>query len=281
MTKPFTIGVVAPGGFLRREPAEAVEALCARLYPDGSVRVVFHPQCFLRDGHFAGDDATRTAALVEVANDPAVEAVWFAKGGYGANRIAEAAVACLDGVARDKRWLGYSDGGFLLAALYRAGFQRLAHGPMALDVQREGGEAAIERALRWLAHADRSALEATVGTEGPTAAFNMVVLGRLVGTVLEPDLAGHVLMLEEVGEHHYRLDRDLFHLTGQASIRRVKGIRLGRCSNIPANDPAFGADEEAICRDWCARSGIPYLGRADIGHDAGNKVVPFGALRPG
>jgi muramoyltetrapeptide carboxypeptidase len=276
VTKPFTIGVVAPGGFLRREPAEAVAALCDRLHPDGSVRVVFHPQCFQRDGHFAGDDATRLAALVEVANDPDLDAVWFAKGGYGANRIAEAAVSQLDERARAKPWLGYSDGGFLLAALYRAGFGRLAHGPMALDFAREGGEAAIARALAWLAREDRSALEPTVGSEGPTAAFNLVVLGRLVGTPLEPDLTGHVLMLEEVGEHHYRLDRDLFHLTSQPSIRRVKGIRLGRCSAIPGNDPSFGADEEAICRHWCERSGVRFLGRADIGHDAENKVVPFG-----
>jgi muramoyltetrapeptide carboxypeptidase len=56
----------------------------------------------------------------------------------------------------------------------------------------------------------------------------------------------------------------------------VAGIRLGRCSAIPSNDPEFGRTEDEIARDWCARSGIPYLGRADIGHDAGNKVVPFG-----
>ena len=56
----------------------------------------------------------------------------------------------------------------------------------------------------------------------------------------------------------------------------MAGIRLGRCSDVPENDPDFGRTEEEIARYWCERSGIPYLGRADIGHDVDNKVVPFG-----
>ena len=74
----------------------------------------------------------------------------------------------------------------------------------------------------------------------------------------------------------YRLDRSLFHITSNPAIRRVRGIMLGRCSQIPDNDPDFGMSEEEVARYWCDRSGIAYLGRADIGHDVGNKIVPFG-----
>ena len=49
-------------------------------------------------------------------------------------------------------------------------------------------------------------------------------------------------------------------------------------SEIPENDPAFGSDAESIVRDWCERSGIAFGGRADIGHDAANRVVPFNNL---
>ena len=42
----------------------------------------------------------------------------------------------------------------------------------------------------------------------------------------------------------------------------------------------FGQDEEAVVRYWCGRSGIPWLGRADIGHDVDNRIVPFGMLKP-
>jgi muramoyltetrapeptide carboxypeptidase len=128
---------------------------------------------------------------------------------------------------------------------------------------------------------DRSpeALEPTVGRVKMTAAFNMTVLSQLLGTQLQPDLGGHVLMLEEVGEAMYRIDRSLFHITNNAEIRRVSGMMLGRCSNITPNDPDFGMNEEEIACYWCQRSGIPWLGRADIGHDISNKIVPFGTSR--
>ena len=83
-------------------------------------------------------------------------------------------------------------------------------------------------------------------------------------------------MLEEVAEAMYRIDRSLFHITSNYEIRRVAGIMLGRCSEITPNEPDFGMNEEEVARYWCRRSGIPWLGRADIGHDVDNKVVPFG-----
>jgi muramoyltetrapeptide carboxypeptidase len=83
-------------------------------------------------------------------------------------------------------------------------------------------------------------------------------------------------MLEEIAEYMYRIDRSLFHIFSSPKIRGLAGLRLGRCSDIPANDPDFGKTEVEVAEYWCKRAGIPYLGRADIGHDADNKVVPFG-----
>ncbi len=83
-------------------------------------------------------------------------------------------------------------------------------------------------------------------------------------------------MLEDVDEHTYRSDRAFFQVTSNANIRKVAGIRLGRFSAIPPNEPEFGKTEEDVVKHWCAASGIPYLGHADIGHDIHNKIVPFG-----
>ena len=65
------------------------------------------------------------------------------------------------------------------------------------------------------------------------------------------------------------------HSTSSPSIRKAARLRLGRVGDILPNDVEFGTDEVAIFEDWCRRSGIPYGGRADIGHDVRNKVVPF------
>ncbi len=274
-TRPFRIGVVNASSRLDPARGEAIRAWAAATWPSGEVELVLHPALFEAHGHFGGDDATRARAFVETANDPDIDAVWFARGGYGACRIAEAVIPELTAHAYAKRYLGYSDAGSLLAALYRAGFPHVAHGPMASDGSRN--DATGRRAVNWLRTGDAASLEPSLLSDPrPAAAFNLTILNELVGTAIEPDLSGHVLMLEEVSEALYRVDRMMFHLTGQASIRRVAGIRLGRVSDVTVNDPDFGMTAEEIARHWCVRAGIPYLGAADIGHDPANKVVPFG-----
>jgi muramoyltetrapeptide carboxypeptidase len=276
----FKVGVVAPASRMSLEVVDKVLAVAKRRYPESTPEIVFHPQCFASHGHFAGDDDTRAQALIDVANDESFDAVWFARGGYGSCRVAEAVVGRLTAAARRKTYVGYSDAGALLAALYRAGFAAVAHGPVAQDVLRDGGDAAVGRALAWMVERAPEALEPTVNGAKKTAAFNITILSQLLGTPLQPDLAGHVLMLEEVSEAMYRIDRALFHITSNAEIRRVAGIMLGRCSDVTPNDPDFGMNEEEVARHWCRKSGIPWLGRADIGHDAGNKIVPFGTSAP-
>jgi muramoyltetrapeptide carboxypeptidase len=270
------IGVVAPGSWISPDVAARVPELARSLYPDRTPEIVFHPQCFASHGHFAGDDETRTRAFLEIANDQTYDAVWFARGGYGSCRVVEAVMPRLQESSRRKVYIGYSDAGVLLGALYRAGFEAVAHGPVAQDILRDGGDAAVGRALAWMIDRSPEALEPTVRLEKKTAAFNMTVLSQLLGTPLQPDLDGHVLMLEEIGEAMYRIDRLLFQITSNVKIRRVAGVMLGRCSDITPNSPDFGMHEEEIARYWCQRARIPWLGRADIGHDASNKIVPFG-----
>jgi muramoyltetrapeptide carboxypeptidase len=264
------IAVVAPSNALNREAAERVEAIARSR---GDCELFVHPQCFLSDGHFAGSDEQRLSALREVMADPEIDAVWFARGGYGSNRIAEVAAADLPDAARSKTFLGYSDTGFLLAAFHKAGLN-VAHGPMPQDVVRAEGEAAIHRALDWLVRRDPAAVEADL--RRPAMAFNLTVLSSLLGTVLEPDFSGVELLVEEVSEHHYRIDRLMFHVTSDANVRKAARLRLGRASDIPENDPEFGSDEQSIVADWCRRAGVELGPPADIGHDSSNKVVPFG-----
>src|SRR5277367_5936896 len=93
------IAVVAPSSRLSPDVPERVRALAVGLYPDRMPELFFHPQCFATSGHFAGDDATRAAALVEVGQSDAFDAVWFARGGYGSGRLIEAVLPRLGPVA--------------------------------------------------------------------------------------------------------------------------------------------------------------------------------------
>jgi muramoyltetrapeptide carboxypeptidase len=267
----FRIGLCAPGGPIGRDLADRVRSFVDSIY-GSKVELIFHPQCFLSCGHFAGDDVQRRRALVTLANDPLIDAVWFARGGYGSCRVAAGAIGEMTAVARAKRWLGYSDAGFVIAGLQAAGFDRIAHGPMPVDLDRTGGEHALRRSLEWLisgggdgvAHAAR-----------PSAAFNLTVLSQMLGTELEPRLDGLELCLEDVGEYLYRIDRSMFHVMSSSAVRRCAGVRMGRFSQVPPNVPEFGQTPTEIAAHWCERAGVPYLGDADIGHDVDNKVVPL------
>ncbi|MFW5633256.1 MAG: LD-carboxypeptidase [Erythrobacter sp.] len=269
------IAICAPATPITRDHARALEALVAAEFPQHSVH--FHEQCFARAGHFAGDDLVRLAALVECANDPAHDVVWFAKGGYGSNRIAEAALVRMNAAARAKTYVGFSDCGYLLAALYRAGIGQCVHGSMPVSARSERGREAVRRVLRWIG-GDTSGVEPSLDGTTPAAAFNLITLAMVAGTPIMPDLTGHVVMVEEVSEHLYAVDRLFFHLA--ATLPRIAGLRLGAVSDVPANYVEFGQSPEQIARYWCDRAGIRYLGRAEIGHTPDNRVVPFGLASP-
>lgn len=270
------IGICAPSTPFTREDAARVIALAATSHPEAEL--VFDDQCFIEQGHFAGSDAQRLEAFVRLANDPGFDAIWFVRGGYGACRIAGDAVRMLKAPARSKTYLGYSDQGNLLAALYKAGIGWPVHGPMPTDIRREGGDEAVTRSLDWLVDGNAKSLEAHIVPGCKYAALNLMTLAMLVGTPLMPGLKGHVLMIEEVSEYLYAFDRAFFHVGEHMKGAGLAGLRLGRVSDVPENDRPFGETAEEIARRWCERFGIAYLGEADIGHDSGNKIVPFGLV---
>ncbi len=271
------IALVCPGGPITQDLAAQTGELAAKRF-GARARLFFHPQCFLTAGHFAGSDAERSAAFLEVANDPKFDAVWFARGGYGACRLDESVFPKLNDAARAKTYLGYSDAGMILARLYKGGIGKPAHGPMPTDLLREDGEEAIARALSFFVDGAADALEPTARSGEKVAAYNITVLSHLIGTDWAPDLSRHIVMLEDVSEYLYRIDRAMFTIMSSPKLKNAAGVKFGRISDVPENDRPFGQTEEEIAQYWCARANVPYLGRADIGHDADNKIVPFGAV---
>ena len=269
------IALMCPGGPITRDLADRVTDFALTKFGDRAA-LFFHPQCFMEAGHFAGHDPQRAAALIEVANNAEYDAIWFARGGYGANRLDPALFSEFNEAAHQKIYLGYSDNGAILAQLYKRQIGKPVHGPIAIDFSRPDGERAVERSLRFLIDGNETGLEPTITENHPTVAFNITMLTHLIASDWAPNLSGHIVMLEDVGEYLYRIDRALFAIMSAPAFRGVAGVRLGRISDVPENDRPFGQTAEEIVKDWCGRFNVPYLGRADIGHDVDNKIVPFG-----
>jgi muramoyltetrapeptide carboxypeptidase len=79
-----------------------------------------------------------------------------------------------------------------------------------------------------------------------------------------------------VSEPLYRIDRMLFEMAHATQLKGIRGVRLGAISDIKPNTPAFAETPEQMIVRWCGEMNVPYLGRAEIGHVEGNRVVPFG-----
>jgi muramoyltetrapeptide carboxypeptidase len=272
------VGIVAPARRLTEATALAVQTLAAR--SGLPIDLVIHPQCHLEFGHFAGDDSARLTAFLEMANDPEIDAIWFARGGYGAARLLDGLSGKLTNSALNKVYLGYSDIGFLFAALMTLGCRFCAHGPLVGDIDRVGGEAAALRALTFLSRTDVSGLAPGLDDSHPNLAFNLTVLRSLMGTRFEPPTQTRAtLWLEDVAEYTYATDRSMFQLTGSSWFAaNVADVHIGRFSLVPENEVHFHLDSPGTVAAWCASVGVNAHSGADIGHDCDNKIVPFGLL---
>ncbi|MEM9810001.1 MAG: LD-carboxypeptidase [Pseudomonadota bacterium] len=268
------IAVVAPSRMLPQDAVTILESVQKSDPRFSDLDVEIAAQCFLQSGHFAGSDQERASALIEAANDPEIDAVWFARGGYGAGRIIDLVLPKLNDAAKQKTYVGYSDAGYLLAALHRAKIGRCVHGPMVADGLRNDGAQALRRVLDWFVDGLDENIEPRTQEKGAFA-FNTMILASLAATPYLPHTDGEVLMIEEVGEHLYAFDRALLTAFASGRFANLKGLYLGRVSDIPENDIPFGRTPEKIVQDWCCRYDVPYLGRADIGHDVRNQIVPF------
>lgn len=238
------------------------------------------------EGYLAGSDAERLGDLQQALDDPEVAAVIASRGGYGSMRLLRD--LRLRG-GRPPAFVGYSDMTALHLAMARHGWVTF-HGPMAacdLGRGRPHGPS-----VRWLwgllegtarpplALPVRSPLRLRAGrARGRLLGGNLALLASLVGTPFLPDLRGAVLLLEDVGEAPYRVDRMLTQLRLSGCLAGLSGLALGGFSF-----PGAGAAEEArrleaiarLLADLAGDLGIPALGGLPCGHEKVNLALPLG-----
>jgi muramoyltetrapeptide carboxypeptidase len=233
-----------------------------------------------RAGYLAGSDPERLADLQAMLDDPAVRAVFCARGGYGSQRI----VPYLDwtGFAQaPKPVIGYSDATALLAAVVRH-VGTAVHGPMVATDMASGLSApALERLRRILGDPgyrweDELPVCVRPGrARGPLAGGCLSVLASLVGTASAPDTRGTILFLEDVNEPPYRLDRLLLQLRQSGLLDGVAGVVFGtleRCA------PESGTTPLDVVREHFAASPYPVAAGLAAGHAAATSAVTNLAL---
>jgi muramoyltetrapeptide carboxypeptidase len=253
-------------------------------------RAQYEPGIFQRHRYLAGQDERRLLELNRALADPAIRAIFCARGGYGTLRLLQKLeLRPMTGQTVPGQpmtappvlsppLIGFSDITALHQWQQRHGLISI-HGPVLTQLGRLG-QRTSERLFSLLeSGAPAATLQGTstcVGgtATGPLLGGNLSVFTRLLGTPFMPALEGAVLLLEDVGERPYRLDRMWTHLELAGVFRQVTGIVLGSFTGCEERDESFTSEE--LLRELAVATGLPCAAGFPIGHGNVNEPVPLG-----
>ncbi len=273
------VAVIAPSGPVSADRLAAGLHLLRQRY-----EVVCSPGLLSRSGYLAGEDSRRWAELCWALSDPSICAVFCARGGYGLLRNLPLLQGLSPAGQRAIPLIGFSDITVLLSWAARDRLTAI-HGPVVTQMgdlspaDTAGLFALLEEAAVTKPISELSSI-VPGRARGRLLGGNLETLSRLTGTFLQGALSPGepvILLIEEVGERPYRIDRALTQLLLSGALSDVAGVVVGdliRCVEADGSGPT--ALEVIIER--LGTLGIPMVAGAPIGHGPRNRAVPLGAM---
>jgi len=267
-----TIAVIAPSGPVHRNLIQSGSTALQSL----GYKVVLGKYVYNNTGYLAGKDSERLKDLNQAIEDPAVGAIFCARGGYGAMRL-------LSGLnygsfsSNPKPFVGFSDTTALVHALYFNSRVITFHGPMVEkfrhpdDPNLQGLIALLSGESQWAINLDGSRVLRPGRAEGVILGGNLSMIAALVGTPYMPDLEGSILFLEDIGEPVYRIDRMLMSLKLRGSLARLKAIVAGEFHSCGNSD-----EVDMLLMEITRDLDIPVISGAPFGHGRTNLPFPIG-----
>lgn len=238
-----------------------------------------------RLGYLAGHDRDRLNDLNRALRDPKIDGIWCLRGGYGLMRILES--VDYEVLSRTpKVIMGYSDMTALHAAVQRRCRLVTFHGPTAREALTDFSRDSFQRAVKQQVDPCGTAplaREINAGTaEGRLVGGNLSVLSSLAGTPFAPDLTDSILILEDVNEPVYRIDRMLQQLKLTGTLGGCRAIAFGDCTNCPEDaggaEGGDGRTLDEVLGELAHSLGIPCLAGIPVGHIPEQWTIPLGAM---
>lgn len=238
-----------------------------------------------RTGYFAGDDAQRGADLVGALLDDSIDAIWCLRGGYGAARLLpqiDHALTCMASRATPQALIGYSDITALHSAWQRAGLVSY-HGPTARSALTPFTRAWFERMV--VTNQSSIVLDAQGAVPvvpgvvtGRLAGGNLALIASLCGTPWAMNFRGAIVVLEDIDEATYRLDRMLTQLRLAGAFDGCAGFAFGQFSNCSDSTSDGTRALSAVVQDIADALQVPVLLGVPLGHIDDQWTLPLGAL---
>ena len=236
-----------------------------------------------RDGYLAGSAEHRLADFNRFSSDDSVDAIWCIRGGYGAMHL-------LDGIdyegwkRRPRALIGFSDITALHAAISQRAELVTFHGPTArgelTELTRSSFANVVKGGLgRGSTYFIRGPMTTLVGgtARGRLVGGNLALVSAIMGTPYAWNLDGAILVLEDVLEAVYRIDRMLTQLRLSGALDRVAGIAFGQFTEIPEDPGNVDRPLERVLREFAEQVGKPCVANFPIGHVPDHVTLPLGA----
>ena len=284
-----TVGLIAPASvtYERLQLQLAVETIEAM-----GLKAKIGSHVMDRFGYLAGKDQDRADDLNEAFADPDIDAVFALRGGWGASRILP--MLDYDMISKNpKILLGYSDVTSLLNAIFAKSGLVTFHGPNVMSEWNEFTYSEMRRLLfdaepqqyqnpviiedDLVARTYRTQTIASGKASGQLIGGNLTLISTLMGTPYLPDFSGKILILEDVDEAVYRIDRMLTQLALSGDLQKLAGIIFGPFANSDGNRRLGNFSLMDVLRQHCEPLGIPCFTGAMFGHVDKQSTVPIGA----
>ena len=279
LTPGARVALIAPAGPLRI-PADLDRAIAnAKTF---GWEPVIGKNVRARSGYLAGNDAHRLADLNDALRDDSIDAIWCVRGGYGAMRL----LPGMDFDAlrrRPKVVIGYSDITAFHCAVQTCCELSSIHGPTARGTLTPFAERSLRAAATGADSggiAESARILVPGRGRGTLIGGNLALLCALHGTPYQPSYDGAILVLEDVNEASYRIERMLLQLRLSGDLQRCAAIAFGFFTNTgESEDKGLGGSRSvaAVIEEAAKAVGVPALANVPIGHIDDQWSLPLGA----
>ena len=279
--KGSVVGIISTA---RKVTRKEIQPAIDRLIAEG-FGYVLGTHLFEHHYQFSGTDAQRAQDLQMMLDNPKINAIWCARGGYGTTRI-------LDGIfwkkfRRNPKWIiGYSDITILLSEANRNHIQAI-HGPMAVSILNQEQEENLSLLFQLLK--GRQKVNYTIAEKlihplnrlgkctGTLVGGNLSLIVHSIGTKSEPDFRNAILLLEDIDEYLYHIDRMMWQLKRSGRLKLLAGMIIGGFTDMKDNTIKFGYQAAEIIATAAAEYHFPILFNFPAGHEKQNYPLILGA----
>ncbi|WP_026997944.1 S66 peptidase family protein [Flectobacillus major] len=277
LQKGDTVGIVA---LAWKVDFEDLKPAIALLENEWGLNVVLGTSLEGNYFQYAAPDAVRAKDFQEMLDNPTIKAIFSARGGYGSTRIID--LIDFTYFRQNPKWvIGFSDITGVLCHINNFYIESI-HGVMPKVFLQENGAISLASLYNVLFgqainyQIDSLPINHKGKALGQLVGGNLAILVHIIGTASEADFSGKILFIEDVGEHHYAIDRMMVQLKRTGILAKLAGLIVGHFSDLLDSETLYGKNAHQIINEAVADYQYPVCFGFPVGHEAQNWALPLG-----